>query len=63
MWRSVPKLALAASLLLPSSAIAGEARAVMQVGITITGKDPRSAAEPKAGQKSAVQPAAKSPAK
>ena len=60
MWRSVPILALVLGLLMSSGAIAGEAKAVIKVGITITGKDPN--AKPvvaPAGQKSAVQSAGK----
>ena len=40
MGRMVAMLGIAVGLMMPAAAIAGEARAAMQVGITITGKDP-----------------------
>jgi len=60
MWRFVSIMGIAVGLTMPAPVIAGEARAVMQVGITITGKDSRSAA-PKAGagQRLAPEPATK----
>jgi len=63
MGRSVLGLALVLAVMMPAIAFAREARAVMQVGITITGKDAHATAGPKAGQKSALQPAAKPGAK
>ena len=57
MGRLVSGLALFLGLVTP--AVAREARAVLQVGITITGKALHSTAGPKADQKSALQPAAK----
>jgi len=59
MGRSVSGLALVLGLVMPAIAVAREARAVLQVGITITGKDAHSTAAPKAGQKSAPQSSAK----
>ncbi len=59
MGRSVSGFALVLGLVMPAMAIAGEARAVMQVGITITGKDAHSTAGPNASQKSTLRPAAK----
>ena len=60
MWRFVPMVGIAVGLTMPAPAIAGEARAVMQVGITITGKDSRlTAPKAGAGQNSAPEPATK----
>jgi hypothetical protein len=55
----VSGLALVLGLMMPAIVVAREARAVMQVGITITGKDAHATAGPKAAQKSVLQPATK----
>ena len=64
MWRLLLRSALITLCLLPAcDALAGEARAVMHVGITITGKDTRPSSSKGAttGQsaKTQVQPVGK----